>query len=99
MLLQAADFAQQGGFIIHLRTEQTCAVGKLALSGLEEYVRHFGQFGRIVPIGFEGIVDQQVPLNLVGGIKTVAQGDQDTEHCQSQNQATEIEFRKGSKGY
>jgi len=55
------------------------------------------QFGGINAIGLQRVVDQQLALHAITGIKAVREGYKRTCHGQNQNKSTQIETEKTAK--
>ncbi|MNC54591.1 hypothetical protein D3C75_1040820 [compost metagenome] len=86
--LESFGFRYQLLRLVEDRRQYGNAVGQLLAGKIQQALGAVRQLGRIHPIGFQSLADQQVALGHIAGIEGVRQCEQGRGHRKQQYQAT-----------
>lgn len=75
----------------------TAAVKQLFLHTSDKQFRARRKLCGVHPVGFQRVIDQQLALYAVAGVKTVSQRHESTCHGQNQDQTAKIKTEKGAE--
>ncbi|MOA07048.1 hypothetical protein D3C78_1267230 [compost metagenome] len=95
--LESFGFRYQLLRLVEDRRQYGNAVGQLLAGKIQQALGAVRQLGRIHPIGFQSLADQQVALGHIAGIEGVRQCEQGRGHRKQQYQATQIEPERGGE--
>ncbi|MOA03649.1 hypothetical protein D3C78_1231660 [compost metagenome] len=95
--LEPLGFRRQLLRLIEDRGQHGHAVGQLLAGQVQQAFGAVRQLGRIHPVGFQGLADQQVALGQIAGIEGVRQCEQGRGHRKQQYQAAQIEPEHGGE--